>query len=133
MSYVLLAAKRIFRKETDSIRTHPMVVGNFSNGPGTCCTNLHLISLRHATSRIFSCRHVWVLQIAKAKYRETIPEEIPIRSSFEEFAFYQHTHTQRVCFHNKIKIIKIYILFKNLYKYLVATFKRINRKIKEYK
>lgn len=102
MSYVLLAAKRIFRKETDSIRTHPMVVGNFSNGPGTCCTNLHLISLRHATSRIFSCRHVWVLQIAKAKYRETIPEEIP--TFFIRRVCILSTHTQRVCFHNKMKI-----------------------------
>lgn len=88
-----------------------MVVGNFSNGSGTCCTNLHLISLRHATSRIFSCRHVWVLQIAKAKYRETIPEDCFFNSMRVYVLF---THIAR-----SIIKKKIYISFKNLYKYLI--------------
>ena len=63
----MLAAKRIFRKKTDSIRTHPMVEGNFSNGTGACCTNPpNHTSLCVMPPLIFSLpRHVWMLQIAK--------------------------------------------------------------------
>lgn len=126
MSYVLLAAKRIFRKETDSIRTRPMVVGNFSNGPGACCTNLHLISLRHATFRIFFLS----TRLGVANCQSQISRNVLRRMFFIRriCIFYQYMlHAYAFL------IKKSTILFKNLYEYLVAALKRINRRIKECK